>query len=202
MLLHSMCYGNANIAILQAELYPTASSSMCCWYTQTCKLVFPEASYTQRKIQEAPGLTFETATVWAGSCNQRDWTRGFLLETRTTEWELGSDCGSGLDSKSGCRFSAGPGKKPWTSTLLEAWEAFCAELPSGHLKGGLAGGSGKRKLHLQGPGDAERQPPKASGVSGLFLARTSALPGELWRPELEAEGRKRLKLTSGLWMAL
>lgn len=131
------------IKITRAVCCPTASSSMCCWYTPACKRVFPVASCTQRKTERATGLTFESATVWAGNCNQYDWTQGSLLEAQMVERELGSDCGSGLDSKFDCLSSEGPGKKPQTSTLSEAWEAFYAGLPSRHLKQGFVGSSGK-----------------------------------------------------------
>lgn len=79
--------------------------------------------------------------------------------TQTTEAKLDSDSGFGSGSESGCLFSVLLGKKPWLSTLLAAQATFCAGLPSEHLKRGFAGGSGKRKLHLPGPGDAGRQPP-------------------------------------------
>lgn len=57
--------------------------------------------------------------------------------------ELDFGCSFGSGSKCGCLFSAGLGKKPLPSTLLVAWAAFCAQLPSGHLRQGCAGGSGK-----------------------------------------------------------
>lgn len=75
--------------------------------------------------------------------------------------ELDSYCGFGSGSRSGCLFSAGLRKTPWPSTQLAALEAVSAELPSGRLRRGFAGGSGKRMLHPPGPGDAGRRPPRA-----------------------------------------
>lgn len=116
--------------------------------------------------------------------------------------ELDSDCsfGSGSGSKCGCLFSAVLGKKPWPSTLLAARAAFCAGLPSEHLRRGFAGGSRKQRLHPPGPGDAGRRPPRVKWVCGPSPARMSALVGEFRKPELEAWGKKKPKLTSGLWM--
>lgn len=74
--------------------------------------------------------------------------------------ELDSDCGLCSGSKFGCLFSAGPGKKPWPSTLQAARAAFSAGLPSGRWRRGFAEGSGKQRLHPPGPGDAGRQPPR------------------------------------------
>lgn len=147
------------------QLYPTASNSKCCWCTQTCKFVFPRASYARNETPRAPGSplpqTSEAATVWAGTCNRPDWQgwrQRSLLGTQTMAKELDCDCG--LGSKSGCLFSAGLGKKPWPSTLLAARAAFCAGLPSGRLRRWFAGGSGKRRLHPPGPGGAGRRPPR------------------------------------------
>lgn len=75
--------------------------------------------------------------------------------------ELDSDCGFGFGSKSDCLFSAGLGKTPWPSSLLAVRAALCAGLPSGHLRRGFAGGSGKQRLHPHGLGGAWRQPPRA-----------------------------------------
>lgn len=71
------------------------------------------------------------------------------------------DCGFGSGSKSGCLFSAGLRKTPWPSTRLAAQAAFCVGLPSGHLRRGFAGGSGKQRLHPPGRGDAGMRPPRA-----------------------------------------
>lgn len=116
--------------------------------------------------------------------------------------ELGYDCDFGSGSKCGCLFFAGLGKRLWPSTLPVARAVFCAGLPDGCLRQGFAGGPGKQMLHPPGPGDAERRPPRVLGVCGPSPARMSALPGELQRPDPEAWGKQRPKLTSGLWMVL
>lgn len=167
------CYGiseqwDYSFKVTQVELYPTASNSKCCWCTLTCKFAFPRASYAQSRTLRAPGLllsqTSEAATVWAGTCNQHDrqgWRQCSLSGTQMMAAELDSDCGFGSGSMSGCLFSAGLGKKPWPSTPPVARAAFCAGLPSGCLRRGFAGGSGKRRLHPPGPGDAGRRLPRA-----------------------------------------
>lgn len=97
---------------------------------------------------------YEAATVWAGTRNGhhgQHWGQHSLLGTQMTAVEL--------DSKSGCLFLAGPGKTPSPSTPAAARAAFCAGLPSAHLKRGFAGDFGKQKLHPPGPGDAGKQPP-------------------------------------------
>lgn len=149
------------------ELYPIASNSKCCWCTQTCKFVFPRASYTQSGTLRAPDLplsqTSETATVWAVTCNQHGWQwwrQCFSPGTRMMAAERGYDCGSGSGSKCGCLSSAALGKKLWPSSLLAALAEFCAGLPSGRSRRGFAGGFGKRRLHPPGPGDAGRRPPR------------------------------------------
>lgn len=132
------------------KLYLTASNSKCCLCTQTCKFVFPRASCTQSRTLRVPDLllaqTSEAATVWAETYNQNDW-QGWrqcsLLGTQTMAAEPDSDCGFGSGSKYGCLFSAGLGEKPSSSNLLPALAAFCAGLPSGRLRRGFAGGSGK-----------------------------------------------------------
>lgn len=73
---------------------------------------------------------------------------------------LDSDCDCSSGSKSGCLFSAGLGRTPWPSTLLVVRGVLCAGLPSGRLRRGFAGGSGKQRLHPPGPGDAWRQLPR------------------------------------------
>lgn len=87
---------------------------------------------------------------------------------------LESDCDFGSGSKSDCLFSGGLGKELQPSTLLEAQEAFCAGLPSEHLKQGFAGDSGKQRLHPPGQEGAGRRPPRVLGVCGLFPSRMSA----------------------------
>lgn len=132
------------------DLHPTVSNSKCCWCTQTCKFAFPEAAYAQGKTPSSPGWpllqTSEAATVWAGTCNQHDQREGrqhSLLVGQMMAGELGSDCGSGSGSKSGCLFSTVLGKTPWPSTQLAAQAAFYAGLPSGCLRRGFGGDSGK-----------------------------------------------------------
>lgn len=91
---------------------------------------------------------------------------------------LESDCDFGSGSKSGCLFSGGLGEELQPSTALEGQEEFYAGLPSGHLKQGFAGDSGKQRLHPPGPEGAGRRPPRALGVCGFFPSRMSALLGE------------------------
>lgn len=116
--------------------------------------------------------------------------------------ELDSGCGFGSGSKSGCLFSVALGKTLLPSTVPAARAAFCAVLPNGCLRQGFAGGSGKQRLHPPCPMDAGKQPARVREVCGPSLARMSVFLGELWRPEVEVWGKKKLKLTSGLWMVL
>lgn len=116
--------------------------------------------------------------------------------------ELDSGCGFGSGSGSGCLSSAALGKTPWPSTVPAAQAAFCAVLPSGCLRQGFAGGSGEQRLHPPGPRDAGKQPPRVWEACDPSLARMSAFLVELWRPDPEVWGKKKLKLTSGLWMVL
>lgn len=195
-----------DFACLKSDrLYPTASNSLCCWCTQTCKLVL-KVSYSQNRMVRSPDLpllqTSEAATVWAETCNQHDWQERrpcSLLETQMKAAELDCESGFGSGSTCCCLFSGGLGKKPWPSTLLAAQAVFCAGLPNGRLRRVFAGGFGRQRLHLPGPGDAGRRPPMAWGVSGPAAARMSALQRELHRRELKAWGKKKLKLTSSLW---
>lgn len=199
----------ACVMVTKVVLYPTVSNSKCCWCTQTCKFAFPGASYTRWETLRLPSLpvsqTSEAATVWAGTCNQhdqREWRQHSLLETEMMAGELDSDCGFDSGSKSGCLFSAGLGTTPWPSTLLAALAVFCAGLPSGCLRQGFGGGSGKQRLHPPDPEDAGKRPPRVKGVCGPSPARMPALLGELWWPKSLAWGKKKLKLISGLWMVL
>lgn len=133
----------------------------------------------------------EVATVWAAIGSQWEWRRGSALETRTTATERDSDCGSGSKG----RAAAGPGRKPWPSTQLEAPGGSCAGLLSGRWRRGLAGGPAKKRLRPQGPGDGGTLPPTARGVCS---PSPPAMPGSQRRPDLKASETRRLKLASAL----